>query len=44
MIGFLVWCVSSIFAITIASMAVLLMFGVLYALISKGAKIVGIDV
>lgn len=44
MIGFLIWVVGGVFAITIAAMAVLLMCGVLYVLISKGAKVLGIDV
>lgn len=36
--------IGGVFAITIGSMAILLMCGVLYVLISKGAKIIGIDV
>lgn len=44
MIGFLVWVIGSVFAITIGAMAIMLMFGVLYVLISKGARVLGIDV
>lgn len=44
MIGFLVYIIGAVFAITVGAGAIMLMFGVLYVLVSKGAKVLGIDV